>query len=432
MEMNDLILVSVDDHNVEPPTMFDRHIPAAYKDKAPKVVVKDSADVWVYEGKALPNIGLNAVVGRPPEEYGVEPNAFDQMRKGAWDAKARVDDMNANGVLGSMGFPTFPGFAGMLFSTANDKTAANVIIRAYNDWHIDEWCGSAPGRFIPVAILPLWSPELMVEEIARVAKKGATSVSFPDNPAAKGLPSIHDRYWDPVWTALSDHGMVISAHIGTGAGAPHASMDSPIDAWITTMPMSISNSAADWLFSDVFKRFPKLRLALSEGGIGWIPYFLERADFTYRHHHAWTNSNFGNELPSDVFNRHVITCFIDDSFGLKNTDFMNPKMVMWECDYPHSDTLWPKCPEHLWKSINHLAPAMIDDITHLNAMREYRFDPFSVMSREKCTVGALRALATHIDTAPKANMGGHNPRASDGKPVTSGEVSKMFMAAVDD
>lgn len=432
MQLNDMVLVSVDDHIVEPPTMFDAHIPLAYKDKAPRVIQEAGTDIWIYEGRKLPNIGLNAVVGRPPEEYGVEPAAFDQMRKGAWSAKERVDDMNANGVLGSLGFPTFPGFAGMLFCGASDKTAANIIVKAYNDWHVDEWCASAPGRFIPIAILPLWSPELMVEEIKRVAKKGVTTVSFPDNPAAKGLPSIHNTYWDPVWKALSDHDMVISAHIGTGAGAPHASMESPIDAWITTMPMSISNSAADWLFSTVFTRFPKLKLALSEGGIGWIPYFLERADFTYKHHHAWTNSNFHGRLPSDVFKAHVITCFIDDIFGLKSIGDMNADMVMWECDYPHSDTVWPKCPEYLWDSIQGLAPEMIDKMTHLNAMREYRYDPLTLLGKENCTVGALRAQAIHVDTSIKANMGGHNPRAGSTQQVTSGDVAKLFVASVDE
>ena len=296
----------------------------------------------------------------------------------------------------------------MLFSTATDKTAALVMIKAYNDWHIDEWCGGAPGRFIPCAILPLWDPQLMVEEIKRVAAKGASTVSLPDNPAAKGLPSIHQAYWDPVWKALSDHRFVISAHIGTGAGAPHASMDSAIDAWITTMPMSISNSAADWLFSSVFRRFPDLKLALSEGGIGWVPYLLERADFTYKHHKAWTNSNFHGELPSDYFKRHMITCFIDDVFGLKNTEFMNTDMVMWECDYPHSDTVWPHSPEYLWDSLKTLPRTLIDKLTHLNAMREFRYDPFSILGRENCTVGALRAQATHVDTQVVANMGGYN------------------------
>lgn len=431
MELNDLILVSVDDHVVEPPNMFDRHIPAAYKDLAPRIESANGVDVWVYEGQRLPNIGLNAVVGRPPEEYGCEPAAFDQMRAGCYDAKARVDDMSVNGVLGSLCFATFPGFAGALFLGAKDKTAAAVIIRAYNDWHLDEWCASAPGRFIPLALLPLWDIDLMVKEVRRVAAKGCHAISFPDNPAAKGLPSLHSDYWDPLWKVLSDNKVVICTHIGTGAGAPHASMDSPIDAWITTMPISIVNSAADWLFAPVFQKFPDLRLALSEGGIGWIPYFLERADFTYAHHRAWTNSNFGKELPSDLFNRNIISCFIDDNFGLANIDKFNADMVTWECDYPHSDTVWPKCPEYLWKGVQGMAPETINKITHLNAMREFSYDPFSVLGRANCTVGALRQQAAHVSVAPLQGLGGHNPVRNDGMPVTSGQIMKLFTSAVE-
>src|SRR5690606_27191756 len=97
-----------------------------------------------------------------------------------------------------------------------------------------------------------------------------------------------------------------------------------------------------------------------------------------------------------------------------------------ECDYPHSDTLWPQAPEALWESIKHLPKESIDKITHLNVMREFRYDPFAVIPREQCTVAALRAQAQHVDTAPKAGLGGVNPSRKDGKPVTSGEVMKLF------
>ena len=431
MQLNDMILVSVDDHVVEPPTMFDKHIPAAYKDKAPKIVSVNGNETWVYEGRKLPNIGLNAVVGRPRNEFGCEPTSYSQMRKGCWDIKARVEDMDANGVLGSICFPTFPGFAGVLFCEAQDKQAAEVIVSAYNDWHIDEWCGSAPGRFIPMAILPLWDIDATVREVKRVVAKGCHTIAFPDNPAAKGLPSIHNHYWNPLWTALSDNNVAMCAHIGTGYAPPHASLESPIDAWITTMPISIANAAGDWLFCDIWKRFPKLRLALSEGGIGWIPYFLERADFTYEHHRQWTNANFSGEKPSELFNRHFLTCFIDDIFGLQNIDKLNSKMVSWECDYPHSDTVWPKCPEYLWNSIKQLNDEQINDITHLNAMRMFNYDPFSALGRENCTVGALREKARHVDVSEMKNLGGHNPMNPDGSPVTSGQVAKLFVGAVE-
>jgi|SRR5690554_3836374 len=427
MEMNDMILLSVDDHVIEPPDMFDRHLPEKYKDKAPKMhSIKGGNDSWTYEDMVLPNIALNAVVGRPAEEYGVEPAAYSQIRKGAYDIKDRIDDMNVNGVLSSICFPTFPEFAGTLFVKSKDKEAAKAIVSAYNDWHIHEWAGGAPGRIIPIAILPLWDIDACVAEAKRVSKLGVHTVTFPDVPAAKGLPSIHSDYWDPLWKVMSDNKMVISTHIGSGMMAPHVSKESPIDSWIVTMPMSIANATADWLFSPVFKKFPDLKIALSEGGIGWIPYLLERADFTYRHHHAWTNSNFEGMLPSELFHRNFITCFIDDVFGLRNTEFLNTDMVTWECDYPHSDTVWPNCPEQLWDSINHLPDEIINKITHENVMREFSFDPISKLGRENCTVGALRAQATHVDTAPRANLGGNNPSKGDGKPVTSGDVMKLF------
>lgn len=431
MNMNDMILVSVDDHVVEPPNLFDKHLDARYRDKAPKMhSMHDGNDSWIYEGKVVPNFGLNAVVGRPREEYGFEPAAYDHIRKGAWDVDARVDDMNVNGVLGSICFPTFPHFAGTLFLGASDKAAARAIISAYNDWHIHEWCAAAPGRFIPIAMLPLWDIDACVAEAKRVAALGVRTITFPDVPAHKGLPSLHGDHWDPLWKVMSDNKMVVSTHIGSGINVPYLSPESPIDSWIVTMPMSIANATADWLFSPIFMKFPDLKIALSEGGIGWIPYFLERADFTHDHHSAWTNSkaNLAGLKPSERFHRNFITCFIDDAFGLQNTRFLNEDMLTWECDYPHSDTVWPNCPEALWASIKHLPEESINKITHLNVMREFGYDPFTLLGRENCTVGALRAKATHVDTAPRAGMGGHNPSKGDGKVVSAGEVAKLFAA----
>jgi predicted TIM-barrel fold metal-dependent hydrolase len=427
MEMNDMILISVDDHVIEPPDMFRRHMPAALLDKAPKMqTMRSGSDSWEFEGRVVPNFGLNAVVGRPPEEYGMEPASYSQIRPGTYEVKARVDDMSANGILASICFPTFPHFAGIFFLGAKDKALARTVVSAYNDWHIDEWCAAAPDRFIPIAILPLWDIDACVAEVHRVAKKGARTISFPDSPVAKGLPSVHSDHWRPLWKAMSDHNLVISIHIGSGATPPYSSADAPIDTWIVNMPMFIANATTDWLFSPVFHEFPSLKIALSEGGIGWVPYLLERADFTYGHHHAWTHANFRGMLPSELFARNFITCFIDDKFGLKNVDSMNIDHITYECDYPHSDSLWPLAPEKLWPTIKHLERTQIDKITHLNVMREFGFDPFAKRDRARCTVGALRAEAAHVNVQPMAGVGGHNPSNREGKPVTTGEVAKLF------
>src|SRR6202034_2226786 len=129
MNAGDLILVSVDDHLVEPPDLFEGRLAARYVEAAPRVERRpDGSDVWVFNGQVIPNIGLNAVAGRPKEEYGIEPTAFDEMRPGCYDVHERVLDMNAGGVLGSMCFPSFPGFSGRLFAASNDKDLALAVI----------------------------------------------------------------------------------------------------------------------------------------------------------------------------------------------------------------------------------------------------------------------------------------------------------------
>ena len=291
MKLEDMILVSVDDHAIEPPGAFTRHMPAKFKGREPRVEKRNGRDIWMFEEQATGYMGLNSVVGRPKSEYGMEPLGYDQMRRGTWDVKARVEDMDANGVLGSLCFPTFPGFAGQRFQVMPDKAVSLAAIQAYNDWHLHDWCNAAPGRFIPLMMVPWWDMKAAAAEVKRMADQGVHALTLSDNPTVHGYPSIHNPHWDPLWKACEDNNVVICCHIGTGVKAAHASDESPIDAWITSMPISISNSAADWMWAPFWKRHPKLRMALSEGGIGWIPYLLERADFTHGHHKEWTNSN---------------------------------------------------------------------------------------------------------------------------------------------
>jgi len=429
MDLNDLIVVSVDDHIVEPPTMWDNHLTLEQKSFAPKLKRDaNGKDFWLYEDRQVGGIGLNAVVGRMREEYGCEPISFDQMRRGAWDIHSRIEDMNANGILACLNFPSVVAFDGALFHKFRNRKNALTLLKAYNDWHIDEWCGSYPGRNIPNAIVPYWDVNETVAEIRRVVAKGCHAISFSDNPALRGQASIHDPQWEPLWKVCADNQVVINIHIGSGAAAPHASSLSPIDAWITTMPISIVNSAADWLFLKALQRYPTLKICLSEGGIGWIPYFLERADFTFEHHHAWTHSDFGGRKPSDIFREHFMTCFIDDNFGLANLDRIGADNVCYECDYPHSDSVWPESATLLLDSVKHLPDADIAKITHGNALRLFNFDAFGKMGgRDKCTAVALRALATHVDTAPKS-YGGPAPLAPGevARAVTSGDIQRMF------
>ncbi len=400
MQAEDMILVSVDDHLVEPPDVFAGRLPARYADQAPKVVRQDDgADVWVFNDTVIPNIGLNAVAGRPKEEYGIEPTAFDEMRPGCFDVHERVKDMNAAGVLASMNFPSFPGFSARLFAAAQDKELALAVVRAYNDWHIDEWCGAYPGRFIPMALPVLWDAELAAAEVRRVAAKGCRSLTFTESPYNLGLPSLHDDAWDPLWRALCDEGVVLSVHLGSSGSLTVTSPDAPVDVMITLQPMNICSAAADLLWSRVIKEFPDIRIALSEGGTGWIPYFLERLDRTYEMHRLWTGQDFGGRLPSEVFRQHFLTCFIADPVGIELRHRIGVDNMAWECDYPHSDSTWPNPAEDLESVTRGVPDDELAKITWGNAARWYGFDPFAHRPPQRCTVGALRAEAPGHDVS---------------------------------
>ena len=153
----------------------------------------------------------------------------------------------------------------------------------------------------------------------------------------------------------------------------------------------------------MIKKFPEIKIALSEGGTGWIPYFLERLDRTYEMHATWTAQDFGGKLPSEVFREHFLTCFISDPLGVQLRHDIGIDNICWECDYPHSDSMWPGAPEELWDVLQVTgARSDINKMTHENAMRWYHFDPFTHVPREQATVGALRKQAAGHDISVRS------------------------------
>ena len=404
MNKDDMILISVDDHIVEPPDMFANHLSKKYQDEAPRLVHNaDGSDTWQFRDIVIPNVALNAVAGRPKEEYGIEPQGLDEIRPGCYKVDERIKDMNAGGILGSMCFPSFPGFAGRLFAT-EDHDFSLALVQAYNDWHVEEWCGAYPARFIPMTLPVIWDPVACAAEIRRNAKRGVHSLTFTENPSAMGYPSFHDDYWDPMWQALVDTDTVLNVHIGSSGRLAITAPDAPMDVMITLQPMNIVQAAADLLWSKPIKKYKDLKIALSEGGTGWIPYFLDRADRTYEMHSTWTGQDFGKQKPSDVFREHFLTCFISDPVGVELRDQIGIDNICWEADYPHSDSMWPDAPEALDEVLKKydVPDADINKMTYENAMRWYHFDPFKYIPKEQATIGSLRKSAEGHDVSIQA------------------------------
>jgi len=368
----DTQLISVDDHVIEHANVWQDRLPEKYKAAGPWVERNAAgADVWHFEDTIYSNIGLNAVAGKSKEEFGLEPLVWDDMIPGCYDPAARVRDMDTDGIQAQLCFPSMPGFAGTKFAQAKDKDLALACVQAYNDWMIDEWCGYAPDRFIPMVLLPFWDPQASVTEIERTAAKGAKAITFPENPVALGFPSFHSDHWDPLLAAAQDAQLPLCMHFGTG-GAPSVSPDAPFAVAIALFGMNSQFTVTELLFSPMFRKFPNLKVALSEGGIGWIPYVLERCDYTWERHRHYQHLEL-QVPPSEIFRDHVYGCFISDEGGLDALDRIGVDAVMWECDYPHSDSNWPNSRKMLGESLLNIADADARKIAELNARKLFNF-----------------------------------------------------------
>jgi predicted TIM-barrel fold metal-dependent hydrolase len=401
----DLVLISVDDHTVEPPEMFEKHVPSRYRDKAPRIVQdEDGMCFWEYDDVRLPNIGLNAVAGRPNDEWGFEPSRFEDMRLGCYDVDARVEDMNAAGVLASLCFPSFPTISGALFTFRGESTQSEVMVRAYNDWHLEDWCGKHPDRFIPLGILPFRDPDAAAIEVRRLSSRGCHAVTIPQHISAYGQPPWQDPHWDPLWRACSDEATVLNIHIGTGGGVP---VPSDLTSYLATNAMLAFDTvrfAADLLFSRVVADFPSLVFSLSEGGIGWLPFALERFEDTYARQRAWTGDDLGPFSPTDIYRRNFRACFIRDRVGIEMRDRIGVETICWELDYPHSDSSWPDAPEQLAADLAGCSDEEVEMICWRNAADLFRIDTVGRLGREACTVRSLRSQITSTDfSAPKVD-----------------------------
>jgi predicted TIM-barrel fold metal-dependent hydrolase len=374
----DMKIISVDDHLIEHPMAFQNHLPEKYKELGPRIVeaagavdvfgkAEDGvAEVWEWEGRRYVNAALNAIAGRPKEQFGFEPMRYDQIRPGCYLPEERVKDMDTDGIWAALCFPTFPRFAGTRFLEGEDKDLALACVRAYNDFVLDEWCAAAPGRLIPLVILPLWDAGLAKQEVLRTAAKGAKAISFVENPVPLGLPSWHTDHWDGVFAAAQDTGLPLCMHFGTSGKPPTSGPDAPTAVTLSVYPCNSMMAAADLLFSRVFHEFPRLKVSLSEGGIGWIPFLLERMDMVFDRHSAHAVL-YRDALPSELFRRHIWGCFIDEKKGIEDRYEIGVDRILYECDYPHSDSLWPNSRNHLVDVMKDVPDDEVRQIVQANA-----------------------------------------------------------------
>jgi predicted TIM-barrel fold metal-dependent hydrolase len=409
-------LVSVDDHVIEPGHVWQQYVPQRFRDDAPKLLKDDDGYWrWHYDGRHATLTSLGAVAGTPRSTWSPMPLDWDNLGHPAYvDPKSRIEIMNTDGVLASLVFPMFPRFCGQTFLEASDKDVALACVQGYNDWMIDEWCGSAPGRFIPLAIVPMWDPELAAAETRRVSAKGAKSIAFSENPTKLGLPSIHDadRHWDPLFQACAETGAVVSIHVGSSSEIRSVSKDAPLVSSVTFIALTALDTLIDWMWSGNLIRYPDLKLCLSESGVSWVPTVLERIRrdvdrqqwaragegtfsgnlLTGDARPVANNSVFGDIPggfdPLEVFHRSVYTCVIADDYVGDSLDYLGYDNVLIETDYPHSDSSYPHSAELASKHLAGLSAENRAKILRDNACRVFDFTPADTADLPQLTVNA--------------------------------------------
>lgn len=370
-------LFSADDHVIEHGRVWTDRVSAKYRDLAPHVVEEGDREFWAYEDTRSAQMGLNAVAGKKSDVYNPDPIRFSDMIPGCYDPVARGKDMLDNGIRASVCFPTLPKFGGTLFVKFKDKDLADECVRAYNDFMIDEWCPAVPGMYVPMIIGQLWDPELMAAEVRRNAARGARAISFPENTVPLGLPSFFSDHWDPFWRAVTETDTVVCMHIGTSGGLPSPSPDAPNFDGLgpVTIALSAVNSfvsSVNLSMSPVPNKFPNVKIIFSEGGIGWVPAAMERADRQYLRHREW--SGLDQKLPSEVFRENFWYCMIEEPVGIKYRHDIGVDRILWECDYPHVDSPWPNSQAGVEDILGPLPDDERDAITHGNAEKLFRWE----------------------------------------------------------
>ncbi|HTJ35335.1 MAG TPA: amidohydrolase family protein [Dactylosporangium sp.] len=366
--------ISVDDHIVEPPDAFEGRMPAKYAEQTPRVVERDGSHVWVYDGKEFPNVGFNAVVGRPVDEYSMEPSRFDDMRRGSWDIHERIKDMDLSGVYASLCFPSFlPGFAGQrLQLSTKDAELALAATRAWNDWNIEAWSGAYPDRMIPCQLPYFLDPEVGAQEIYRNAERGFKAVTFTEAPHMLGMPSLHTGHWDPIMRACAETGTVVNLHIGSSGTSPSTAEDAPPDVVGVLFFGYSMFSAVDWLYSRIPVRFPDIKIVLSEGGIGWVPGLVDRLNHMLSYHEMYGTWKGIELTPAEVLLRNFYFCAVEDPSSFALRDVIGVDHILLEQDYQHCDSTWPHTQRVIEEEIGGLPAADVRKMTWENAANLYR------------------------------------------------------------
>jgi len=341
--------------------MWADYLPPSLRERAPRIEHADDCDYVIFEGKRRKVNLISAQAGRSGKDFKMEGRVSD-ARAGGWMPKARLDDMDQDGMDRAVMFGGGPLGTG-------DAELFKASFGAYNRWLAD-FCQYAPERFAGVGYVPMQDVDESIAMMRDFVKRGLKAVNIPAFPmsAAKNLKSSEsqmmaltgdinsertysDPEFDPFWKAVCDLGIPVTIHLG---GRPVRFTEPKF--FLSDLLMSkfgMGEPIAIMIYGGVFQRFPDLKLASVESGVGWFAFASNYMDETWKKQRYWVNSVLEHE-PSYFWERNIYGSFIHDRAGILMREFPGAGNIMWSSDYPHSETTFPdsqKIIEQLFKGV---------------------------------------------------------------------------------
>jgi predicted TIM-barrel fold metal-dependent hydrolase len=375
-------IIDADAHIDPPYDMWKDYLPAALRDRAPVIEEGDDCDWIVFEGDRRPVMMINNQAGRAGKDFKMRGKLSEQ--RAAWDPATRLADMDTDGIEAAVLFG-----GGPLGTFNNDLYIASY--EAYSRWVMD-FCSVAPKRLAPIGYVPMRDIDETIAHVKRLAAMGFKTINipaFPQNPdgwsTSSGVKALKEgqvsaltgdakgalQYWQPefdrLWATICDLGLAITIHLG--ARVPRFGDKRH---FLADMPMSklgMAEPVAIFIFNAIFQRFPDLKIASVESGVGWFAFLAEYMDRTWEKQRFWTESPL-TEAPSYYMERNVYGVFLQDRTGILTRDLPGAKNIMWASDYPHSETTFPRSREIILRDFEGVPAEATRDII-CNRAREF-------------------------------------------------------------
>ncbi|MEE2033186.1 amidohydrolase family protein [Rhodococcus chondri] len=385
-DLRDIKIIDTDTHVVEPPDLWTSRVSTKkWGDLVPHVRWDEDRgdEAWFVSGTRMSAVGAPAMAGWHEYPPACPPRFVDTDPR-SWDPGKRLTLMDDYGIHAQILYPNVAVFSSKTLQANGDNELQIECIKAYNDY-LTEWAEFAPGRYIPVGILPFWDMEATLAEVERVAAAGHKGLVFTQNPAAFGLPVLTDPYWDRLWASAQEKKLPINFHIASGevdlSGFGHASNGTAANYGMMGISFFMDNARtlSQLIFGGICDRFPELKFVSVESGIGWMPFALEGMDW------QWRNSGVHKEhpnyelLPSEYFKRQIYGCFWFEQDSARSAiDQLGADNILYETDYPHPTSMSPgpasdavRPDDYLRRNFSHLSEADARKILHDNAAALY-------------------------------------------------------------